>query len=341
MSRLARVTPARPTPTRLATARLATARIAATTLLAAGALAGCAGGNYPTTPVPTTSSASTASSTATAAPTCDPATATETYEPLSGIPATSSIDDEGMRTIIDRGRLVVGVSADTYLLAARNPLTNSIEGFDIDIAKAIAKAIFGDENKVTWRVITAADRIPLLQSGDLDLVARNMTMTCGRWQDIAFSAEYYHAGQKVLVARDSSAETLEDLKGQRVCAPTGTTSLTKLREFNGVEVVTAPNHTGCLVKFQQRQADAITGDDTVLAGLAAQDPYARVTGADAITDEPYGLGINEDNVYFTRYVNAVLAQMKSDGTWKKIYDKWLSASLGKAPTPPAANYGRG
>jgi hypothetical protein len=155
MSRVARVTPARPTPTRLATARLATARIAATTLLAAGALAGCAGGNYPTTPVPTTSSASTTSSTATTAPTCDPATATETYEPLSGIPATSSIDDEGMRTIIDRGRLVVGVSADTYLLAARNPLTNSIEGFDIDIAKAIAKAIFGDENKVTWRVITA------------------------------------------------------------------------------------------------------------------------------------------------------------------------------------------
>ena len=95
------------------------------------------------------------------------------------------------------------------------------------------------------------------------------------------------------------------------------------------------------MKFQQGQADAITGDDTVLAGLAAQDPYAVVTDAPAITDEPYGLGVNLDNVYFVRYINAVLAQVRSDGEWKQIYNTWLASRLGKAPNPPTPNYGRG
>ncbi|MFN8099498.1 MAG: glutamate ABC transporter substrate-binding protein [Dermatophilaceae bacterium] len=316
-------------------------RAALLAFFATSALAACAGGQYADTPLPSSSSAAATSSSSTSAAACDPATATESYAPLDSIPSSSSITDAGMKKILDRGRLIVGVSGDTYLLGARDPLTNTIEGFDIDIAKTIAKQLFGDANKVTWRVISAADRIPLLESGEVDLVARNMTMTCNRWQQIAFSSEYYHAGQKVLVTRGSSAKTLEDLKGQRVCAPTQTTSLTKLRSVNGVTVVTADNHTGCLVKFQQGQADAITGDDTVLAGLAAQDPYAVVTDAPAITDEPYGLGVNLDNVYFVRYINAVLAQVRSDGEWKQIYNTWLASRLGKAPNPPTPNYGRG
>ncbi|MBK6885005.1 MAG: glutamate ABC transporter substrate-binding protein [Tetrasphaera sp.] len=314
--------------------------VLATVSLTTLSLGGCAGGRYADTPLPTPPSSSATSSSATPS-TCDPATATQTYQPLTSIPASASITDAGMRTILDRGRLIVGVSADTYLLGARDPLTNTLEGFDIDVAKAVAKRLFGDDTKITWRVISAADRIPLLQKGAVDLVARNMTMTCDRWQQIAFSSEYYHAGQKVLVARGSTAKTLEDLKGQRVCAPTKTTSLAKLQSISGVTVVTAENHTGCLVKFQQGQADAITGDDTVLAGLAAQDPYAVVTDAPAITDEPYGLGVNGDNVYFVRYVNAVLAQVESDGEWKQIYNRWLAPRLGKAPNPPVANYGRG
>lgn len=245
-----------------------------------------------------------------------------------------------MRRIIDRGRLVVGVSGDSYLLGARNPISNKIEGFDIDIAKQVAKALFGDENKVTLRVISAADREPLLREGEVDMVARNMTMTCDRWTRIAFSGEYYHAGQKVLVTRDSKLRELGEMRGLRVCAPTGTTSLAKLKTYNGVTAVTAGNHTGCLVLFQQGKADAITGDDTVLAGLAAQDPYAKVTDAAAITDEPYGLAFNAENTYFVQYVNAVLDRIKADGTWKQIYDRWLAGALGKAPQPPDAEYGR-
>ena len=93
------------------------------------------------------------------------------------------------------------------------------------------------------------------------------------------------------------------------------------------------------MKFQQGQADAITGDDTVLAGLAAQDPYAKVVG-DAFTSEPYGIGVQQDKRDLVRYVNAVLAQAKSDGDWKASYNHWLAPALGPAPAPPTAVYGR-
>ena len=85
--------------------------------------------------------------------------------------------------------------------------------------------------------------------------------------------------------------------------------------------------------------DAITGDDTVLAGLAAQDPYAQVVGT-AFTAEPYGLGVNAKNVDLVQFVNGVLARAKADGRWAAAYDRWLAGALGPAPAPPAPVYGR-
>ncbi|GAA1851557.1 glutamate ABC transporter substrate-binding protein [Microlunatus capsulatus] len=285
----------------------------------------------------------------TAAPSAPPAAAPATctdrlqsYAPDGPLPAPDDLPaGSTMAKIRERGRLVAGVSADTYLLGSRNPLNGRVEGFDIDLVKAVAKAIFGDEDRYQLRVITAADRIPLLESGDVDLVARNMTITCDRWTQIAFSSEYYRSGQKILVRRGSKATTLAQLGGSRVCAPRGTSSLSTLREKAPQAVaVESDSHTGCLVLFQQGQVDAITGDDTVLAGLAAQDPYAVVPRQDAFTEEPYGLGMNADDVDLVRFVNARLAQMRGNGEWEAIYDRWLAEPLGPAPAPPKAVYGR-
>lgn len=312
------------------------------TVAGLGLLAGCSSVTYAETPLPTaTTPKPTSSAPATSAPTCD--NATQSYDPLPSLPSRGEITDATMRRILARGYLIVGVSADTYLFGARDPFTGGLEGFDIDMARAVAKAMFGDPSKVQFRVITAVDRIPLLQDRSVDMVARNMSMTCGRWNDIAFSAEYYRSGQKVLVGKNlegAASLGLEDLDGKRVCAPTGTTSLTKLQSVKGPVVVTAPNHTGCLVLFQQGKADAITGDDTVLAGLAAQDPNTVVTKAKAITTEPYGLGFNKADVYLVRYVNRVIADLEADGEWKAVYDRWLAGPLGPAPTPPTPVYGR-
>lgn len=271
-------------------------------------------------------------------PTCD--NATQSYAP-AGLPGPEALPaGSTMAAIKARGRLVVGVSSDSYLLGSRNPQTGVIEGFDIDMAHAVAKAIFGPDAQAQLRVISAADRIPLLKAHEVDLVVRNMTMTCDRWREIGFSAEYYRSGQKLMVRRGSGITNLDTLAERRVCAPRSTSTITQIRQLSPrAVVVPSDTHTGCLVLFQGGRVDAITGDDTVLAGLAAQDPYAEVLPGDAFTDEPYGVGVPADQIDMVRFVNGVLERMRADGRWQASYDRWLRPTLGDA-RPPAPVYGR-
>ena len=269
---------------------------------------------------------------------CDEPTAS--YAPEGDLPAADDLPSGStMAEIRERGSLVVGVSADTLLMSARNPFTGEIEGFDIDILREVSRAIFGDPDKLRFRVITSGQRLDVLEQGEVDLVARTFTITCARWETIAFSAEYYHAGQKVLVTTGSDAQGLEDMAGQRVCAPESTTTLARLADYPDIEAVPAPTHSQCLALFQQGRVDAITGDDTILAGFAAQDPYAVVVG-DAISEEPYGIGVPADDVDMVRFVNGVLEQIIADGTWDEIYQRWLGPALGDEATAPAPVYGR-
>ncbi len=316
--------------------------------------AGCSGsGVYQTTTIPGPPAPAARTPAPSATTTAPPATATcnpvASFAPDGPNPAPNAMPPGStMATIHDRGRLIAGVSSDTSLLGSRNPLSGQIEGFDIEMLKAVSKAIFGDPNKIEFRVITTAQRIPALSgdpADDVDIVARAMTMTCTRWEQIDFSTQYYLAGQKVLVAKGATVngqpvKAIEDLKGQKVCAPNGSTSMAKLKTFAGLIPVGSDTHTGCLVLFQQGKVDAITGDDTILAGLAAQDPYALVVKAPAFTQEPYGLGIAKKHPDFVKFVNGVLQQMRTDGQWTTAYNTWLAAALGPAPAPPSAVYGR-
>jgi polar amino acid transport system substrate-binding protein len=299
------------------------------------ALSACTAFSYTPTPLPE------------ASPTPQPSTSssaarpTSCSDPLASYAPSATAQGSTLAKIRERGRLVAGVSADTYLLGSRNPLTGQIEGFDIDMVKAVAEAILGDEDLYQLKVITAAQRIPALEKGEVDIVARNMTITCDRWEQIAFSSEYYRSGQKILVRKGSKAKSISDLGGQKVCAPKGTSSMDNLIKAAPKAIpVAADNHTGCLALFQQGEVAAITGDDTVLAGLAAQDPYAVVPAQKAFTAEPYGLGFNKDDEDLVRFVNARLARMRTDGEWTRIYNRWLREALGPAPEPPTAVYGR-
>ncbi|MEP7034036.1 MAG: transporter substrate-binding domain-containing protein [Dermatophilaceae bacterium] len=310
--------------------------------------AGCSGsGVYAATQIPAPATPSTAAPAPSATtPPADCGNPLASFAPTGPNPAPNALPAESyMAKIRARGRLIAGVSADTLLLGARNPLSGQIEGFDIDMLRAVSKAIFADPNKIEFRVITTAQRPDVLKDGSVDIVARAYTINCARWQVIDFSTEYYLAGQKVLVAKDATVNgkpvtAMADLKGKKVCAPYGSTSMQKLKTFPGLIPVGADTHTGCLVLFQQGKVDAITGDDTILAGLAAQDPYAAVVKAPAFTQEPYGLGISKKNPDFVRFVNGVLEQMRADGQWKAAYDTWLKGALGPAPAPPAPVYGR-
>jgi polar amino acid transport system substrate-binding protein len=272
-----------------------------------------------------------------AAPDCgDPKASTR--PPAGPLPAPGNMPAGSyMRTIQDRGRLIAGVSPDTLLFGSVNPFTGQFQGFDIDVVKEVSKAIFGDATHVEYHAVTNAQRIPDVQSAAVDLVAHTMTINCARRALVDFSSVYYDAGQKVLVRSDSTATKIDDLGGKKVCAPLGTTSIDNLAKVSTHPIAYGvADETDCLVAFQQGVVDAISTDDTVLAGMAAQDPYAKIVG-DRFTDEPYGLAINLAHPEFTQFVNAVLERMRADGTWTAIYGRWLS-KFGPAPAPPPALY---
>jgi polar amino acid transport system substrate-binding protein len=289
--------------------------------------------------VPATTTTQPPATTSTAPPPdVDCGNPVQSFDPLAPMPTPGAMPDGSyMKTIADRGKLVVGVSADTLQFGARNPLNGQIEGFDIDMLHAVANAIFGDPDAIEYRVITYAQRIPSLQSAAVDIVAHTMTINCKRWGVISFSSEYFSAGQKVLVRSDSTATGIDDLDGKKICAPKGSTNIDNLAAYPKVVPYPVDDITDCLVAFQQGIVDGITGDDTVLVGFEAQDPYAKVIG-DRFTDEPYGLGIAKEHPEFVAFVNGVLEQVRSDGRWADSYRRWVSTE--NVPAPPVAVYGR-
>jgi polar amino acid transport system substrate-binding protein len=311
--------------------------------LAGALLAGC--GGYDDTVVPPPQEEPAASSAPSTTEDCeDDGTQLASYDPAGG-----TLDGPAVREIRSRGRLIAGVAADTYLLAARNAGTGVIEGFDIDMVNAIAQAIWPSEelesiiaNRVELKVITAAQRIPFLQDGTVDIVSRNMTVNCTRWQQIGFSQIYYDAGQKVLVGKDTGIETIEDLADKRICAPAGTTSIDNIQQIQPDAIpVSSTDNSACMILFQNGEADGVSTDDTVLAGLAAQDPYATVLVTEPLSPEPYGIGTNLEDTDLVRLINETLEDMRADGRWQESYDLWLKKPLGVEGVQPTPDYSRG
>ncbi|MBF9134197.1 glutamate ABC transporter substrate-binding protein [Plantactinospora sp. S1510] len=271
-----------------------------------------------------------------------PAAASGSCNPRASLRPSGALPPPGqmpsgtaMARIAQRGRLVVGVDQNSYNFGFRDPLTGQLTGFDIDIARQVARGIFGDPGRIQFRAISSADRIKVVQDGTVDMVVRTMTMNCERWEQVSFSTEYFTAGQRILVTRGSAAKTIQDLHGKKVCAAAGSTSIRKIAE-EGTVPVSVVNWTDCLVLLQQNQVVAVSTDDSILAGLAAQDPNTVVVGP-RFSDEPYGVAISKESPELVRFVNGVLAKIRSDGTWGRLYGRWLT-SLGPAPSPPVARY---
>jgi polar amino acid transport system substrate-binding protein len=245
--------------------------------------------------------------------------------------------DEAVANIRERGRLIVGLDIGSNLFSFRDPITGEITGFDVDIAGEVARDIFGTPTAIEYRILSSAERITALQKRQVDIVVKTMTITCHRRQEVSFSTVYLDAYQRILAPRDSMILQASDLSGKRVCVAKGTTSLNRIREIAPppiiVEVV---NWADCLVALQQREVDAVSTDDTLLAGLVSQDPYLHIVGPNMGT-QPYGIGVNKDNTGLVRFVNGTLERIRRDGTWSALYRKWLTV-LGPAPAPPVPRY---
>ena len=269
-------------------------------------------------------------------------------DPTASLPPPTTMPTPGsmpagsrMAQIQARGYLLAGVDQNTYLWGYRDPVTGGYSGFDIDMVRQVSQAIFGSPDKVRFVVVPNSQRVQAVQDGEVDLVAETMTINCLRDQAVDFSSVYYVAGQRILVLSNSPITGPADLGGKRVCATEGSTSLQNLvgpGVAAGVQVWSVPNETDCLVMLQQGQVDAVSTDDAILQGLAAQDPNTKIVGP-TFTQEPYGMAISKAHPEFTSFVNGVLASERADGTWASIYDLWLLPhTTGPTPAPPVATY---
>jgi putative glutamine transport system substrate-binding protein len=231
--------------------------------------------------------------------------------------------------IKSRGKLVVGVKYDTKLFGLKDPASGNVEGFDVDIAKALAKEILGDETKIEFKEVTSKTRIPMLNNNDIDMIVATMTITEERKKEVDFSDVYFKAGQSLLVKKGSPIKSIDDIKkGTKVLAVKGSTSVDNIKaKVPVVTVLEFDNYQDAFSALKAGQGDTLTTDNAILYGMAVQDPNYEVVG-EPFTDEPYGIAIKKGATDLLNSVNEALKKLHDNGEYDKIYEKWI----GKAPS---------
>ncbi|TVY07537.1 transporter substrate-binding domain-containing protein [Paenibacillus cremeus] len=240
--------------------------------------------------------------------------------------ASASVLDD----IKKRGKLVVGVKYDTKLFGLKDPASGKVEGFDVDIAKALAKQIVGDENKIELKEVTSKTRIPMLDNKEIDMIIATMTVNEERKKQVDFSDIYFKAGQSLLVKKGSPIKSINDVKkGTKVLAVKGSTSVDNIKKkAPDATVLEFDNYQDAFSALKAGQGDTLTTDNAILYGMAVQDPNYEVVNEAPFTDEPYGIAIKKGETALLTAVNDGLKQLQSSGEYNKIYEKWI----GKAPT---------
>ncbi|MEV7217535.1 glutamate ABC transporter substrate-binding protein [Kitasatospora cineracea] len=302
----------------------ATAALVAALLGASGSAAG-AGGNA-------TAGSATAQSAVAAAALAGNAVAADDCDTGVSLPPKEQAGAK-IQEIRKRGRLVVGVDQSAYNWGYRDSQTGKIEGFDIDLARAVAKSVLGDPDKVVLKTIATADRINVLKDHQVDLIARAMTVTCERKKQIAFSAPYFKVSQRVVAPKAAHAGSVaQALGGKRVCAALNSSSHTELKAnaHGAASIVTPDNQLDCLVLMELGEADATLSDSSLAAAMVAQDQTMELAG-ESFLPTYMGVGMNQDDTDLIAWVNQVLVEWRGGG-WQASYDTWLRPSMG-VPDP--------
>jgi len=316
--------------------RMARATMGASVLLVLAGLSGCAaGGAMTAAPAAAPVVIPPGAGPVTKPPPAPGRSCTASLPPMKPLPTVGHMPPGYLLTLQKRGHINVGVDQNTYRWAYRDG-SGQLVGFDIDMLRQVAIALFGPahlDKTLRFVVVPNTDRSAAVASGQVDIVAETMTITCARWKDVNFSSVYYEAGQRVLVPAGSPITSVPGgLAGRRVCAVAGSTSLDTLGRLPVTPPVIrwqATNQTDCLVLLQQGQVDAISTDDTILVGMAAQDPAVHLVPGAAFSREPYGMAIAKGNSQLTEFVNAVLEKVRIS-MWAHLYTKWI----GPVPPPP-------
>jgi ABC-type amino acid transport substrate-binding protein len=248
-----------------------------------------------------------------------------------------------MYALQTKAKIRVGTQEDNPPFSVKNPVTNKWEGFDVDIAREVAKAIFGpqdDPDKVIeWVPVTSATRIPSLTDNKADVIIKTFTINEDRKKQIDFSDVYFITGQRILVKKSNDAiKEASDLGGKTVCAQKGSTSEQNIAKANPqAKPLLLDSYPACLLALQQGTADAVSTDETILFGLVKQDPNTKIVGK-PFSDEPYGIGVKKntsgDRNGFVAFLNTWLATAIKDGTWAKLYEKHITPVSGDKKQSP-------
>ncbi|MDF2594559.1 MAG: adhesin [Clostridia bacterium] len=245
-------------------------------------------------------------------------------ETATEAPAEATADTPNVQKIKDNGVLKVGVKVDVPKFGYKDPATEVVEGMEIDIAKAIAKEVLGDENKIEVQAVTAKTRGPLLDSGELDLVIATFTITEERKESYNFSQPYFVDGVALLVKKDKGFTSYKDLDGKAIGVAQSATSKKALEE--------AATEQGISVKFSEYasypeikaalesgRVDAFSVDAAILNGYV--DDNSEIL-PDRFSPQEYGVASKKSNTDLAKVVDDLIGEMKSNGELDGLIEKW-------------------
>jgi glutamate transport system substrate-binding protein len=223
---------------------------------------------------------------------------------------------------------------------------NDYTGMDVDVATYVAKELGHEPGDIQWVQAPSAQRETLISTGQVDLVVATYSITDTRKEKVSFAGPYFIAGQDLLVKADNTDITGPDsLDGKKLCSVTGSTSAQKVKDkVPGVNLQEFGTYSECVAALVSGTIDAVTTDDTILAGYAAQDQYKgklKVVG-NTFSEEKYGIGLKKGDTALCQKVTDAINKMISDGTWQKVVDDNLGPAgykpgAGNPPTPDACS----
>lgn len=236
---------------------------------------------------------------------------------------TASVSPD-VKAIKDRGVLKVGVKVDVPKFGYKDPKTNKIDGFEIDLAKAMAKKIVGDESKIELTAVTAKTRGPLLDSGDVDMDISTFTITPERKNSYNFSVPYFTDGVGLLVKKSAGYQSLKDLNGKNIGVAQSSTSKKAVQDeaaklgvkVNFQEFATYPEIKAAL---DSGRVDAFSVDRSILFGYL--DDSTTVL-PDKFSPQPYGIATKKGNDGLAKLVNDTVNEMIKSGDIDKLIQKW-------------------
>jgi glutamate transport system substrate-binding protein len=247
-----------------------------------------------------------------------------------------------MEKIQQKGKLVVGTKFDQPGFGQKNPTNGKVEGFDVEIAKLMAVGIFGGtaasvESKIEFVETVSAVRESSITDGRVDMVVATYTINAARKQVVDFAGPYFVAKQDIMVKADDNAiKTVNDLNGKKVCSVQGSTSIKNVaakapRADLSIQFKT---YSECAQALEDGRVQAVTTDDTILAGLVQKSGGKfKLVGA-PFSDEPYGIGIKKCDDDFRDFLNNRIEDIEQSGEWAKAFDATLGKLGLKVPQPP-------